>query len=283
MIKHVFKFFLALVLTINLQAQVLLSENFNNGFPLAWQSIDADGLTPVPQVAYCGYAFATHIDFDSTSANDSILVATSWFTPVGAANNYLITPQITLLANGNFLTWQAKSQDPSYPDGYMVLVSTTNNSISSFTDTIYNTNAEVPYWINRQINLDAYAGQSIYLAFRHYTNNKFILAIDNIEVYADITFAVNENYQENNINVYPNPTNGMLYLGIKNQEIIKNNSSLTIYDISGKEVFKQNFNNAINNPNNPILLNLNALQNGIYFLHAETKNGSVNKKIIVAK
>ena len=278
MIKYVFSIIACIFLCLPIHAQLLLSENFNNGFPVGWQSIDVDGLTPVPQVAYCGNAFAIYIDFDSTTSNDSIVVATSWFTPVGIANNYLITPQITLLSNGNFLRWQAKSQDPSYPDGYMILVSTTTNNIAAITDTIYNTNAEVPYWINREKNLDAYAGQPIYIAFRHYANNKFILALDNIEVFADITFSVDENYLDKSISIYPNPSTGIINIQLNDDvQSTMRVAQCKVFDITGKEL--------INTPiqSRGAEVNLSHLQNGVYFLQIETLLGLTNKKIILAK
>lgn len=279
MAKKLHLFIYCLFMIVYTQAQIILSEDFNSGFPVNWQSVDVDGLTPVPQTAFCGVAFGMHIDNDSTNTSDSVVVATSWFTPVGMANNYLITPSITLLANGNFLTWQAKSYDPSYPDGYMILVSTTTAAMAAFTDTIYNTNAEVPYWINRQLNLDAYAGQTIYLAFRHYANNKFILALDNIEVFADITYSIEEPLTNNKILVFPNPSQGNITIQPVDLQLSVNRYSIIIQDISGKIVYSET-------PactNHSISLNLEYLQNGIYYLLIQTEGGMAHKKIIIAK
>ena len=81
----------------------------------------------------------------------------------------------------------------------------------------------------------------------------------------------------NNINIYPNP--------IKNNNlIIQTNESIfvkhvSIYDLSGKQVFAQNINSLENNLN----LTLPNLPNGMYIVQIDTEKGLVNKKINVLK
>ena len=85
-------------------------------------------------------AWITTIDpIDST---DTIAASTSYFSPAGTASRWLITPQLSLGAFGNYINWNARSHDPSFPDDYLVLVSTTDSQITSFTDTIGNINEE---------------------------------------------------------------------------------------------------------------------------------------------
>jgi len=69
------------------------------------------------------------------------------------------------------------------------------------------------------------------------------------------------NNKENKLNVFPNPSSGLLNIS-SNNEI----SNLAIYDILGKEVFSQNINN-INS-----ILNIENFINGVYFLKLNFKD-----------
>lgn len=220
---------------VSSSAQVveLLNENFDNGFPAGWQSIDDDGLIPYATVSYLGNSFGIREDFDSTNVGDSIAAATSWFDPIGTASNYLITPQILLKVNGNQLYYEVKSQDPSYPDGYEVLISTTVPVIDSFyvQDSLFYTDAEFPYWTERIIDLDSFAGQSVYIAFHHISTDKFILCFDNIRILSDTTLSVTESENTISVNVYPNPVSEEIIF--TSSEEMKN-VKLEILDLSGR-------------------------------------------------
>ena len=93
-----------------------------------------------------------------------------------AADNWLITPSVTLV---DLLKFTVKG-DPSYPDSYEVLFSTTGNAIADFTTTLQD-------WTNEQgdiaIDLSAYAGQTGYVAIHHQSTDMFALAIDDFGIY----------------------------------------------------------------------------------------------------
>ncbi|MFN3343394.1 MAG: hypothetical protein ACK40M_11900, partial [Flavobacteriales bacterium] len=87
--------FLLAVVQLTAQSQIinLLNENFNSGFPAGWINSDEDACTPAPAVnLITGDAFKTHVDYDTLTGGDSILVATSWFQPACQASNYLVLP-----------------------------------------------------------------------------------------------------------------------------------------------------------------------------------------------
>lgn len=230
--KILFSVFMLAAIASSAQV-VLLNENFDNGFPAAWQSVDDDGLIPYASVSYLGNSFGITEDFDSTNVGDSIAAATSWFDPVGTASNYLITPQITLTVNGNQLFYEVKSQDPSYPDGYQVLISNTIPDIDSLElwDTLFLTDAELPVWTERVLDLDSFVNQSVYIAFHHASPDKFILCLDNIRVLSDTTLSVNDLENNISVNVYPNPVSDELIF-TSSEEM--NNVKLEILDLSGR-------------------------------------------------
>ena len=71
------------------------------------------------------------------------------------------------------------------------------------------------------------------------------------------------NNKENKLNVFPNPSNGLLNIS-SNHEI----TSLTIYDVLGKKVFSQNTNNL------NLRLNIEHFINGVYFLKLNFKDAT---------
>jgi hypothetical protein len=160
------------------QAQVLFSQDFESGVLDPMTAIDVDGKTVHPNVANsAGPTWSVR----GTSPN-SVIVSTSWFNPVGQADDWIISPAITIADANTFLTWQAWSPDAAFRDGYEVRISTTDNLIPSFTTLALTVPAENTTPTNRSLKLDAYIGQTIYFAFRNNSNDKFLLYMDNISV-----------------------------------------------------------------------------------------------------
>ncbi|MEZ4775084.1 MAG: choice-of-anchor J domain-containing protein [Bacteroidia bacterium] len=170
-----------------MQAQTIyLSENFNSaGFPSGWTLINNDGLTPNSNVANYTSAWIKIENFDSLGIGDSVAASTSWYTPAGIADDYLITPQLNIGASAG-VSWDVKAQDPAFPDGYQLRISTTTPDVAGFlaNPPLYSIAAAAPSWTNLSINLGAagYANQNIYLAWRNNSNDQFLLLVDNIVV-----------------------------------------------------------------------------------------------------
>jgi len=209
MTKTIYILALSLISTSAIAQTQVYSEDFQNGIPAAYSIVDNDGLTPDASVIEFSDAWISLADPDN--AFDSIVGSTSFFDPVGQADRWLITPAITLGAYGNSLFWDAKSHDPSFPDGYMILASTTDNLISSFTDTIYTNPAELAEWTYREVNLSESGldNQTVHLAFVNRTDDGFKLYLDSISVSIEDPVGLNE-LEPFEVNVYPNPTNGVV-------------------------------------------------------------------------
>lgn len=170
--------------SLSMKAQ-LFSEDFQNGMPANFTLINVDGRTPNAAVAYINNAWIVEDNgIIGGPAGDSVAMSTSWYTPAGASDDWMITSAITLPATpAQVLRWRARAQDPDFPDGYEVRISTTGVTVADFAAApIYATTAESGTWIARQADLSAYAGQTIYVAFRNNANDQFILLIDDIEV-----------------------------------------------------------------------------------------------------
>ena len=112
----------------------------------------------------------------------------SYINGVGALtpDNWLVTPCLHLTAGNNYtLTWYDGAVDSSYYDEhYSVYVSTTGNNVSNFTSTpVFSTTLTTVGYTQRTVSLNAYAGQDIYIAFRHHNSNDvYWLLLDDITV-----------------------------------------------------------------------------------------------------
>jgi hypothetical protein len=185
----------------SLYAQItLLNENFSSGIPATWAVVDGDGLTPHDDVAEFTSAW---ISFES---DDTTAASTSYYDTTGQSEDYLILPKLSLMAFSK-LVWSARSVDASYPDSYYVLISTTDSLTASFTDTLRTVIAETYLWNTYSILLDTagYASQDVYIAFRNFTTDGFILELDDIKVLSDDNAFLAEPGVLN-LTVFPNPT-----------------------------------------------------------------------------
>ncbi|WP_341901580.1 choice-of-anchor J domain-containing protein [Fluviicola taffensis] len=149
---------------------------------------NVDNRTPDAQVAYVNEAWERREDF-AQNVSDSVAFSTSFYSPTGAADDFMWTPALTILPNTT-LFWNGKAYDATYSDGYEVRIMTTpptggnavlGNQVSNST-VIFSTAAENSTWTNRSVSLNTYAGQTVYIGFRNTSNDKFILVIDDIEL-----------------------------------------------------------------------------------------------------
>lgn len=257
-----FTLILSLLFVGHVSAQmVLLEEDFSSGIPSNWTIVNADGLTPDDAVSQFTDGWIYY-----ESEDDSSAASTSFYNPVGQSMDYLILPKLDLLSFSK-LVWSARSVDASYPDGYYVLVSTTDSLVESFTDTLLTIDAENFIWEKRGLLLDTagYANQEIFIAFQNFTNDGFILELDDIKVLSDDNVSIPEN-KENTIVVYPNPTQEYLYV----QHDFTESPNFQIFDLNGRMILESS---------NPQIY-VADLQSGIYILNLEQEGTSIKKRFI---
>lgn len=114
-------------------------------------------------------------------------------------------------------------------------------------DTAYSNNNWVPlaYWFDQGV------------VFETNCNNNCAVDIEEINI-------------KKNVNIYPNPTIRNLNIQLKE----KSNSTVTIYNISGKAIFNKEY-----TASDYIEINLDT-PSGLYFVKIETENGTFTEKII---
>jgi hypothetical protein len=158
---------------------VLLEEGFEGvGIPTGWISVDndADGYNWDGDWTYTPHGGA------ETAASASYINGIGALTP----DNWLITPEIDLsdYAAAELTYWVA-AQDPAYAaDHIEVWVSTTGTTVpGDFTDEVDSYTESTATWKQRTVDLNAYAGETIYLAFRHTDSyDMYWIKIDDIAV-----------------------------------------------------------------------------------------------------
>jgi len=106
----------------------------------SWYNYDVDGLADGSGSNRPGEWFWVQPYAPSdTLTNSGAMGSNSWTNNSAQyVENYLITKSLQLIDNTAILYWKsAPRQTPRYCDGYTVVVSTTTNDISAFTDTIF--------------------------------------------------------------------------------------------------------------------------------------------------
>lgn len=249
---------------LNAQTDILI-EGFESGIPSSWIIIDNDHNTLNATVASeftSAWITVENPDYDT----DHVAACASYFDPEGTASRWLITPQINLGTFGNYLHLDARSQDPSYPDSYMVLISISGNAISNFSDTLFISDQTSPTWNNHSIGISdsGYNNVPVYLAFVDNSYYGYKLYLDNIRVEKESIAGLTVN-KTIDFKIYPNPVENVLNIET-NEKIIQ----LAIYDLNGKVVLQSNQNN----------VDVSFLQAGFYTIKISTEKGTGFQKLI---
>ncbi|MGV3613630.1 MAG: choice-of-anchor J domain-containing protein [Fluviicola sp.] len=166
-------------------SQVVMSENFDAGttLPAGWAQYNVDGLTPATNVNYMG-TNAWVVRANSATGSGNHLVSTSWYTPAGTSNDWIVSPSIAVPNSTGFMCqFDVMAPDAQFLDGYKVYVSTTGNMVADFTAPAVLTVGAAPNtYTSQSFSLDAYQGQNIYIAIQNNSNDKFLLFVDNFVV-----------------------------------------------------------------------------------------------------
>ena len=121
-------------------------------------------------------------------SGSDFFASASYIDNVGALtpDNWLVTPQLQLTTGNDYtLTWYDAAVDSAhYQEHYSVYVSTTGNNVTNFTATpVFTTTLTTTNYTQRTVDLSPYAGQNIYVAFRHNnSSNIYWLLLDDISV-----------------------------------------------------------------------------------------------------
>ncbi len=85
----------------------------------------------------------------------------------------------------------------------------------------------------------------------------------------------NETFLENQFSIYPNPNKGSFTIEFK--ELV-NSFSVEIFDITGKTIYENNYDQSSNLLQ---LINLDNVTSGVYFINVKSDKGLVTKKLVI--
>lgn len=158
-----------LVAAAALQGNAQFQQNFDGEttLPAGWSAInqgDANGWGVSASIeggAHSG-TNAASITYGSTAHDD-----------------YLVFPQINVTAGASTrLSFWIKSRSSYYLEPYEVLLSTTNGDAASFTVTLQASQEAAAAWTEKEFDLSAYVGQSVYIAVRATGTDEWQLFVD---------------------------------------------------------------------------------------------------------
>lgn len=182
--KKTLLFAMAAIVSLAINAQTIFSEDFegvtisNTGvgaIPAGWTTY-GDNLTNY----YQGFSQSWDVyQFDDLG---KVGISLSYTTTGQQVDRWLITPEINIPDSGYCLTFDNFGVDDSYPDAFEVRISTTGVEKADFTNRVLNVPV-VPAGENRYlVNLDAFIGQDIYVAFVNKGEDAYYVILDNIKV-----------------------------------------------------------------------------------------------------
>lgn len=258
--------FVGSVFTMNAQTTVW-SEDFEAEDLSAWTLIDVDG---------DGFNWGDMFfvpDENEVPSTATGLVSRSWQGSPLTPNNWAISPAIDLTEVSGTIDLEWKVETAKNPlwnsEKYSVYVATSNDmadleaSAVSFTET-YSGNGNQQ---TKNLDLSSFAGQTIYIAFRHYdcTDMDYIV-IDDLLITAstasiDTTLA-------GSFSVYPNPAKDVLNIA---NSIGAEINTVTVSDINGRTV--KQFGSVSQ-------INISDLNAGVYFVNISSNEGSLTKKVV---
>ena len=179
------------------------TEDFENGLG-NWTMIDADGdgnnwFHSSQSMTYSCYDYTGW----GNNGSDGFAISQSYtdctydsYDP----NNFLVTNQKYSIVDGSTLTFFADYGNDSYPDHFGVAIATADNPTAADFTTVWEgsakggNNAKVATrhndnryqnWRQHTIDLSAYAGQNVYIAFRHFNSyDQYELYIDDVTLSA---------------------------------------------------------------------------------------------------
>lgn len=192
----------------------------------------------------------------------------------------LATAGLMYEVDSNGTTLWSKTATGNVPQAFRYEECYVNNAapaiptISNSNDTLYSTTADSYQWYLNGVQIPGATSQS----FVPTQNGVYLVKVTDVLAcvysystglnFTMSTTGVSTTNAVKNLNIYPNPTNGIVNL----QSAILNVNSfeISVYDQFGKLISKSK--------SNPIV-DLSNLANGVYFLNINTDQGSTTKKV----
>jgi hypothetical protein len=279
-----------------LQAQTLLSENFDVAPPATWTTLNLS--TPVGTASWFQgnpTDAATPGPFDSYAGATNSYVGCNYNSVAGNAtiSNWLFTPSVSL-QDGDVITFYTRTTDPGttvYPDRLQMRIGagatptapTGNTGIGGYTTLAVEVNPSLTttdypsVWTQYSYTVTGMpTATPCKLAFRYFVTsggpsgaNSDYIGIDSFSV--DRPLSTSDFFSQN-FSLYPNPVKTTFNLTSKNGTAVEN---VKITDVNGRIVSDVNFSGL-----DAVEINVANLRTGVYFVKIISEQGIGTTKII---
>lgn len=257
--------------------QLPFSESFESSVfpPVGWSIVNSDNsYTWIRKPAYGiagNFAAGISLYYYSTYEQKDELITPVIDLPVSNAKLTFYHAYKRKNANSHDSLNIFISKDCGATYDFVPIFSKSGNSLSTGSDTtnIF-TPTSIADWIKNTIPLAQHSGNSIKIKFVSVSGSGNNLYIDNIQI--NYLSNIDTLSEENQIQVFPNPTNGFINLRNFNQL-----TTIQIFDLSGKLVFTQE------NTNPNAQLNIRNLSDGMYFLKVFTDEKYYHSKVMLVR
>ena len=197
-------------------------------FPVGWTTY-ADNVANYSQYADFGQSWSV---YDFGWFGDGSAICLTYTNSTTACDRWLVTPQLVMPATGDFKL-KFDVYGSQYSEKLAVLVSTTGNAKTDFTQTVMPQTTLAAGANTMLFDLSAYAGQSIYIAFRCTTTDGMYTLVDNVTVSADMP-AAGISYTDGMVQGFvPMGTNFSFYTMVRNEGTTPMTSYTLTYTVNG--------------------------------------------------
>lgn len=282
--------------------QIVFEEYFTNGFPESVALYNLDELTPDdPDLATMADSAWTARFISSQGfgggAGSFAAFSVSWYEgDQGPSDDWMVLPGIQLGADP-YLQWSAMAITSSgnFRDRYQVFVSTAGQAIENFflEAPLYDTGEQGEQTTEtfRSLNLSAFANQTVYIAFRNFTqpfnpdlptgpgNGGNELAIDNIIVSEGPVSVAEFSAETIELSVWPQPAAEVIQF--RSSEALPN-AVWTLTDMTGKVVAREAAAQHIA-ANQTIAVPVSHLSNGLYILQLQAGKRVLSATVTVGR
>lgn len=187
---------------IGCQGTAVLMEDFEGGIPGTWTVWDADGLTPN---AAMGLVAGWQSGTDYTDDSNQVALSPSWYSPAGVSDDWIASPAVMMPTTG-CLSWSATSVDGAYAESYEVRLATSIDTAGLRNSVVIDTvNEENELWTIHSLDVSAYAGLTRYIVFHQISDDRFVLALDNVVLSAVNSLDIGV-YELNTVTASPGDT-----------------------------------------------------------------------------
>jgi len=253
-------------ITIQLQKNTIYTQNFDakDSIPLEWNVKSTSEQTwtfkHVPDYPFSAIykpsKYSAFVPWSATQEQDE------WLTSPTISTQGFVDQNITDLKLGFYAGY-----NPVFCTGYSDLLvyvkSATSDWQLEWQMPKENENPNSWIWRYQQIDLSAFLGQEIQLAFVYKGSNGDLMAIDDIQLFSDPSDILKSEQRIKFVNVYPNPATDYIMLESQFTTEIK------LFDLSGRMVLWEK-NIAAGNA-----IRLPALKKGFYLLRMHLGTGEI--------